>query len=372
MFKNEIFTGNLKDMFVDPDGPVTGLNFTVNTTAQHILVTWVNTTHAITINPQTNWTGVTSFTVNATDGIDFAVYTMIVEVSLHTYKISGTVTFEDAATHLVGVSNDSKVATLTFGTHAVTTDNVTFSYEITLDEGEYAVSIALNLPVNKTYNAATLRSGYVVPTIANVTMTADRTLDIVVEWQDAVEAATWADLDFEGAVIDDLGDSEFEITLEPLEASKDKAGFEDLTVYFVIRNEEDKDDDNIRFLMTWDETKGAFFLALDKDDLKNVSEGKLQYYFSDGDGQMSDVSEYEFNEKDENADIITVIVLIVLIVLVLIALVFIMRKPSEEGEAEKEEEGEEESEEKKCPGCGEAITEEDAEECPYCGESLEE
>ncbi|MCU0798706.1 MAG: Ig-like domain-containing protein [Candidatus Thermoplasmatota archaeon] len=373
MVRNQVLAQDLRELFYDPDGPLNGLNFTldVTMTSANVTISYDNATFEITITPEINWTGMTTFKVNATDGVDHETYTMTLHVNLPTYRISGKVTYQDSAMHLVNVSADKKVATLRIGAQTVTTDNVTYSYMLVLSEGTYTVSITLNLPSEKLYNESANRSGYLVPAINDIVLTSDLTRDILVAWKDHIvqNIANWSDLDIENVQFKEVK-SGWDVVV-PVK-DEDKIGYDELNITLIIRNKAGKDTDNNEFKMVWNSTSKEFSVSLDKESLENVSEGKLEYYFRDGMGHKSPVQKFEFKEKDEGAGIITVIVLIVLIILVLIALVFIMRKPSEE-EAEEPEASEDEAPEpRSCPGCNESITDADAKECPYCGEGLSE
>jgi len=375
MVRNQVLVQDLRELFYDPDGPLNGLNFTIDTTLTiaNVTVAYDNLTFDITITPETNWTGMTTFKVNATDGVDHETYTMTLHVNLPTYRISGKVTYQDSAMHLVNVSVDDMVANLTFGAQTVTTDNVTFSYELVLPEGTYTASIALNLPSDKIYDESAKRSGYMVPVLNDIVLTSAHTLDVLVPWKNHVEQniANWSDLDIDNVQFKEIKSGGWEVVL-PVK-DDEKTGYDRLNITLVIRNKAGKETDNNEFKMVWNSTSKEFSVSLDKESLENVSEGKLEYYFRDDMGQKSPVQKFEFKEKDEGAGIITVIVLIVLIILVLIALVFIMRKPSEDkGEDEPETTEDEASVQRTCPGCNESITDADAKECPYCGEGLTE
>ncbi len=373
MVRNQVLVQDLRELFLDPDGPMNGLNFTLDTTMTiaNVTVAYDNVTFDITITPGTNWTGMTTFKVNATDGLDHMIYTMKVSVNLPTYKVSGIVSYQDRSQHLVNVSMDQLVATLTFGTQTVMTDNATFSYELVLSEGTYKVSISFNLPSEKLYDEAANRSGYLVPVLNDIVLTSDLVLDVLVTWKDYVvqNMANWSDLDIDNVQFKEVK-SGWDVVL-PVK-DDDKIGYDELNITLIIRNKAGKETDNNNFAMVWNSTSKVFSVSLDKESLENVSEGKLEYYFMDDMGHKSPVKKFVFKEKDEGAGIITVIVLIVLIILVLIALVFIMRKPSEDEVEETEESEDDEVDSRACPGCKETITDGDAKECPYCGEELTE
>ena len=282
--------------------------------------------------------------------------------------ISGIVAYED----VVGVEADLANVTLTIGENTVSINETTGAYEIVLEAGTYAV--VLTIPVDLIYDEAAEKSGYVVPTLDDITLEEPLTLDITIEWMDYVPTvipATWADIDFTNAEIEKDG-GDFTVIVP---VNDTKGGYDQINVSFVIVNEEkeDEDDDVVEFAMVFNGTH--YTLTITKDDLDDVKKGKRLYRFEDSDDANNtytdDALEFEFREKDVEDGLITVIVLIVLIVLVLIALVFIMRKPAEE---EYEDEGDEEEEESErvCPSCGEIVEESDANECPECGEELEE
>lgn len=373
MVRNQVLVQDLRELFLDPDGPMNGLNFTLDTTmtSPNVTIAYDNVTFDITITPGTNWTGMTTFKVNATDGLDHMIYTMKVSVNLPTYKVSGIVSYQDRSQHLVNVSVDQLVATLTFGTQTVMTNNSTFSYELVLSEGTYKVSISLDLPSEKLYDEAGKRSGYMVPVLNDIVLTSDLVLDVLVTWKDYVvqNIANWSDLDIENVQFKEVK-SGWDVVI-PVK-DDDKIGYDELNITLIIRNKAGKDTDNNNYAMVWNSTSKVFSVSLDKESLENVSEGKLEYYFMDDMGHKSPVKKFVFKEKDEGAGIITVIVLIVLIILVLIALVFIMRKPSEDEVEETEESEDDEVDSRACPGCKETITDGDAKECPYCGEELTE
>jgi hypothetical protein len=357
VYKHELKTVNLSEYFADPDGPM--LNLSVNTTVSGALLTYDWETFMLTINPATNWTGTIDLEVNATDGIDYEVYTLTIEVILRSYEITGMVAFEEITGVMVNMSN---VTLTTGGNDVVIAEDNTFS--ITLEEGEYEV--VLTVPAMYLYIEGEEQSGYEIPTLENIVLDDDVTYDIDLTYkmyESPIPVATWDDIDFESKEITDRDDI-IEISIGV--KNDTYTGYGDITVQMVITD----GDDEYVFNMTWDDTAKEYVLELDEDDLEDVPEGKRKYYFTDGTDQTGE-AEYEFKEKDENANLITVIVLIVLIILVLIALVFIMRKPSEE-EFDEEEEEEEEEGERSCPSCGETVTDEEAGECPYCGEDLEE
>ncbi|MGA1820726.1 MAG: zinc ribbon domain-containing protein [Thermoplasmatota archaeon] len=359
VYKNTLKTVNLSEYFEDADGPM--LNLTVNTTVSGALLTYDWETFMLTINPATNWTGSIDVEINATDGIDHALYTLTIEVMLMSYEITGTLTFDEVTGVEVNMSN----ITLKIGGSVIAFNMTTGAFAITLEEGEYAVE--LTIPEMYLYSEDDERSGYLMPELENITLMGDTTYDIDVEYlvfEPQVEEATWDDIDWTTKTTKDV-DGNIEITVGVKD--ENKTGYENLDIQLIIKG---KGDDTFSFNMTWNPTDKLYTLELSEDDLEDVPEGKRDYYFTDG-TNVSPIYEYEFKEKDENANLITVIVLIVLIILVLIALVFIMRKPSEE-EFDEEEEEEEEEGERSCPSCGETVTDEEAEECPYCGENLGE
>lgn len=361
MFKNEPFTGNLSELFMDPDSEM--LNFTVNDTmAENVAVEYDWMTHTLTITPILNWTGTTTFMVNATDGIDYQEYTMNVEVILRSYEVSGTVTFEEVAGVDVNLSN----VTMMIGeTEVVLADDGTFS--VMIEEGDYEVT--LDIPDELTYSEADERSGYEIPVLDPINLTADETYDVSVsymEYNASSGEATWDDLDFENVEFDD--DDDLMVMLPVMEGTENYTGWDTFVVKLVIR---ESDDEELNFTMTWDDDNDRFTVTLTDDDLEDLGDGKKEYYFMNEDGtQTSEEEKYEFKSEDENAGPMTIIILVALILLVLVALIFIMRKPSEEDFDEEEDEEEEEG--RTCPGCGETITDDEAEECPYCGEDLEE
>ncbi len=366
LYENEAQTFNLSALFDDPDGP--DFNASVDTNVSYLLVTYDWETYDLSINPSTNWTGTVDLEVNVTDGVDYAVYTIPVNVILRSYAISGTVAYQEVD----GVETNLANVTLTIGENTVSINETTGAYEILLEEGIYAV--VLTIPEDLMYNEAAEKSGYVVPAIDDITLEGAFTLDITVVWMDYVPTvipATWADIDFAGAEIEKDGD-DFTVIVP---VNETKGGYDQINVAFVIVNEEkdDEDDDVVEFAMVFNGTH--YTLTIAEDDLGDVKDGKRLYRFEDSDDANNtytdDALEFEFKEKEVEDGLITVIVLIVLIVLVLIALVFIMRKPAEE---EYEDEGDEEEEESErvCPSCGEIVEEKDATECPECGEELEE
>ena len=354
VYKNELQTINLSEYFTDADGPM--LNLTVDTNVSGALLTYDWETFMLTINPATDWTGTIDVEINATDGEDYGVYTLTLDVMLRTYTVTGTIDFD-------GVDVDNATVTLTIGGMDVpVNEDGTFSY--TMDEGEYTVE--LDIPDMYLYDEAAEMSGLVIPDLVNLTLDGDMTYDIALTnttYESPVPIATWADIDFDTKEISDK-DGTIEVTVGV--TNDTYTGYGDIIVQLIIKDDEDE----YIFNMTWDAEMKKYVLELDEDDLEDVPEGDMKYIFTDG-TNVSDEFEYEFREKDENANLITVIVLIVLIILVLIALVFIMRKPSEE-EFDEEDEEEEEEGERSCPSCGETVTDEEAGECPYCGEDLEE
>ncbi|MGA1873581.1 MAG: zinc ribbon domain-containing protein [Thermoplasmatota archaeon] len=357
VYKNTLKTVNLSEYFVDADGPM--LNLTVNTSVSGALLTYDWMTYTLTINPATNWTGEIPVEINATDGEDFAIVTLTIEVILMSYEISGVLTFEDVE----GMTVNMSLIELTIGDAEVAVNATTGAFSVVLDEGTYAVE--LTIPGDYLYDEANEKSGYEMPELPDIELMDDVTYDIDVtykEYESPVPTATWADIDFNSKTIKDV-DGTIEVTVGVVNGSY--IGYENIALKLVIKG---NDDEKHTFNMTWNPTDEMYTLELTEDDLEDVPEGKREYHFTDG-TEMSDTYEYEFKEKDENANLITVIVLIVLIILVLIALVFIMRKPSEE-EFDEEEEEEEGEGERSCPSCGETVTDEEAEECPYCGEDL--
>jgi hypothetical protein len=356
VYKHELKTVNLSEYFGDPDGPM--LNLSVNTTVSGALLTYDWETFMLTINPATNWTGTIDLEVNATDGIDYEVYTLTIEVILRSYEITGTVTFAEMTGVMVNMSN----VTLTIGGNDVMIEE-DHTFSITLEEGEYEV--VLTVPEMYLYDEGMEQSGYELPTLEDIILEADVTYDIDLTYREYAVVASWDDIDWDSKEITDEDD-----TIEISIGVKDdnKTGYEDIVIQLVIIG---KDGKEYVYNLTWDPTTMKYVIELDEDDLEDVPEGDRQYYFRDTSEHESPTFNYEFKEKDENANLITVIVLIVLIILVLIALVFIMRKPSEE-EFDEEEEEEEEEGERSCPSCGETVTDEEAGECPYCGEDLEE
>ena len=366
LFMNEAQTFNVSALFDDPDGP--DFNASVDTNVSDILVTYDWETYALSITPPTNWTGTVDLEFNVTDGVDYAPYTIPVNVILRSYVISGIVAYEE----VTGVETDLANVTLTIGENTVSINETTGAYEIALEAGTYAV--IFTIPANLTYDEIAEKSGYVVPTLDDITLEEALTLDITIEWMDYVPTvipATWADIDFANAEIEKDGD-DFTVIVP---VNDTKGGYDQINVSFVIVNEEkdDEDDDVVEFAMVFNGTH--YTLSIAKDDLGDVKDGKRLYRFEDSDDANNTYTdeelEFEFKEKEVEDGLITVIVLIVLIVLVLIALVFIMRKPAEE---EYEDEGDEEEEESQrvCPSCGEIVEESDANECPECGEELEE
>jgi len=358
VYKNRPITIDLSTLFDDPDGPE--FNLTVNTTVSGALLTYDWETFMLTINPATNWTGSIDVELNVTDGVDHAPVTLPVEVMLMPFEISGTVTIEEGDLNLT-LTN----ITLTIGGQVVAINTTTGVYSVVLNEdGNYTVAISIEEEF--LYNEANETDGYVVPTLDNIVLTGDTTLDITIEWMEYVPStpvATWDDIDFENWKIKE--DDDLMIVTVPV-MNESLAGFEDIEVILVIID----GDEEIEFPMIWETTDKVFIVELDEDELENVSEGDVDFYFKGAGEDKTVTYSGEFKEKDENANLITVIVLIILIILVLIALVFIMRKPSEE-EFDEEEEEEEEGD-RTCPSCGETISDEEASECPYCGEGLEE
>ncbi|MCK5774000.1 MAG: hypothetical protein KAH57_09465 [Thermoplasmata archaeon] len=366
LFMNEAQTFNVSALFDDPDSME--FNASVDTNVSYLLVTYDWETYALSINPATNWTGTVDLEFNVTDGVDYAVYTIPVNVVLRSYAISGIVAY----TEVTGVETNIANVTLTIGENTVSINETTGAYEILLEEGSYTV--VLSIPADLIYDEATEKSGYVVPVIDDITLEGAFTLDITFVWMDFVPTvipATWSDIDFANVTVDPDGD-DFTVIV-PVDETK--GGYDQINVAFVIVNEEkdDEDDDVVEFAMVFNGTHYTLIVA--GDDLDDVKEGKRLYRFEDSDDANNtytdDALEFEFREKEVEDGLITVIVLIVLIVLVLIALVFIMRKPAEE---EYEDEGDEEEEESErvCPSCGEIVEESDATECPECGEELEE
>ncbi|MEA3558846.1 MAG: hypothetical protein U9R75_06280 [Candidatus Thermoplasmatota archaeon] len=360
-YYDETYTGNMVDLFDDPDD--VDLTFAVNVTADNLIIEYNETTMNFTISVANNWTGTSGFEVNATDGEDFVVVTIPVEVMEYSYTLTGVVSFEENATHnLTGFP-----MTLSIGGNAVEINQTTGAYEITLPEGEYEVIVALT--TDKLYDEASEKSGYLVPVFENVTFNATKTLDILVMWKDyepviVTEQATWADIDFTNAVGPSDGDDN-SITFS-IPVDETKTGYGDIVVALIIYDDENE----WEFNFTWIQGEMNYTLELTEEQLDDLSEGKLNYKFSDKDDNETTGIEYTFNKEKEDASLVTVIVLIVLIILVLIALVFIMRKPSEEFDEEEEEE--EEEGERTCPSCSETVSDEEAEECPYCGESMKE
>lgn len=360
VYKNDVFTGNLSALFEDPDSTV--LNFTVNATmAENIQVDYDWMTFGIVITPDENWTGTTTFKVNATDGVDYMEYTMTVEVILRSYTVTGTVDFEEIAGVEVNLTN----VTLMIGeTEIVIEDDGSFS--VVLPEGDYDVT--LDIPEDLLYSEEDEMSGYVIPTLDPINLTADETYDITVsymEYESATGEASWDNLDFENVEFDD--DDDLMVILPVKEGSENSTGWATFVVKLIIV---ESDDEKLNFTMTWDTTDKRFTITLTDDDLEDLGDGKKAYYFSNENGSLvSEEEKYEFKSEDENAGPMTIIILVALILLVLVALIFIMRKPSEEDFDEDEEEEEEEG--RTCPGCGETVTDDEAEECPYCGEDLE-
>ncbi len=362
LFKNEAQTFNLSALFVDADS--TDLNFTINATmAENVGVVYNWETFDLTLTPALNWTGTTQFNVTATDGVDEMEYTMTIEVILRSYTVSGAVSFaiEGAAVNLSNV-------TMMIGDNEVEFDD-NGNYTIVLLEGDYAVTITV-LPATLFYDAAVERSGYMMPEIGPINLTADETYNVAFTYEvyvSPVEEATWADLDFDNAVFSD--DDDLTVIVPVKEDSVNKTGFDALVVKLMIV---ESDDEELNFTMEWDATEKQFTIVLTGDDIDNLGDGKKEYYFTNEDGTVnSTVEKYEFKSKDDNAGPMTIIILVALIVLVLVALIFIMKKPSDEDFDEDEDE-EEEDEGRSCPGCGEVVTDDEAEECPFCGEDLEE
>jgi hypothetical protein len=360
VYRNRSKTVNLSALFDDADGPE--FNVTVNTTVSGALLTYDWETFMLTINPARNWTGSINVELNVTDSIDFALVTLPIEVMLMAYEISGTIMIDEGDLNLT-LEN----ITLTIGGQAVAFNTTTGAYSIVLDElGDYAVIIEIEEEF--LYDEAAEKDGYVVPTIGNILLMDNEVLDITIEWMEYVPTtpmATWDDIDFENWKIDE--DDDLVIVTVPV-LNESLEGYGDIIVILVIIVD---DEEELEFPMTWDNTDMVYVVELDEDELENVSEGDVDFYFKGAGDEKTNNYSGEFKEKDENANLITVIVLIILIILVLIALVFIMRKPSEE-EFDEEEEEEEEEGERTCPSCGETVTDEEAEECPYCGEDLEE
>ncbi|MFO8051926.1 MAG: Ig-like domain-containing protein [Thermoplasmatota archaeon] len=356
-YYDEIFTANLADLFYDPDS--TNLSFIVDTTAENLVIDYNETTHDIAISVENNWTGNSEFEVNVSDGEDYNVVMIPVEVQMHTYTLSGVVDYEDNETHgLEGV-----FVTLMVGETEVPVDNVTGEYSVELVEGEYSVSITLG--TDMIYDEEAGQSGYIAPELDNMTMDMDKTLDISIEWMEyteSAEEATWEDIDFDSAVKEEEDDT---LTFAIPVKNESRTGYGDLKVYLIIYDDEEE----WEFNFTWIESDMEYTLEISEDQMDDLPEGKLKYKYSDKAGNETSEMEYTFRDEKQDASLVTVIVLIVLIILVLIALVFIMRKPSEEFD---EEEEEEEEGERVCPSCGETIADEEAVECPYCGESLEE
>ncbi len=356
-YYDEIFTANLADLFYDPDS--TNLSFIVDTTAENLVIDYNETTHDIAISVENNWTGNSGFEVNVSDGEDYNVVMIPVEVQMHTYTLSGVVDYEDNETHgLEGV-----FVTLMVGETEVPVDNVTGEYSVELVEGEYSVSITLG--TDMIYDEEAGQSGYIAPELDNMTMDMDKTLDISIEWMEyteSAEEATWEDIDFDSAVKEEEDDT---LTFAIPVKNESRTGYGDLKVYLIIYDDEEE----WEFNFTWIESDMEYTLEISEDQMDDLPEGKLKYKYSDKAGNETSEMEYTFRDEKQDASLVTVIVLIVLIILVLIALVFIMRKPSEEFD---EEEEEEEEGERVCPSCGETIADEEAVECPYCGESLEE
>ncbi|MGA1866012.1 MAG: Ig-like domain-containing protein [Thermoplasmatota archaeon] len=359
VYKNTPLTVDLSEYFVDADGPA--LNLTVNETVSGALLNYDWETYMLSINPATNWTGTIDVEINATDGMDFEVYTITIEVILMSFTITGTLAFEAVE----GVDVNMSMVVLTIGGNEIDFDLTTGAFSIILEEGTYGVVLAI--PEEYLYDEDAEMSGYEMPELNDIELSSDLTYDIAVMYkvyESPIPTATWDDIDLESMTIKDV-DKNIEITVGVMNDTY--LGYVDIPLQFVIKG---NDDETFTFNLTWNPTDKIYTLELTEDDLKDVPEGKREYYLTDG-THTSATYKYEFKEKDENANLITVIVLIVLIVLVLIALVFIMRKPSEEEFDEEEEEAEEEGE-RTCPSCGETVTDEEADLCPYCGEGLEE
>ncbi len=360
VYRNETFTANLSALFKDPDS--TDLNFTVNTTmALNIVVEYDWMTYDLVITPAENWTGETSFKVNATDGIDHQEYTMTVLVTKRSYTVTGTVEFEEIAGVDVNLTN----VTLTIGeTTVVLEDDGSFS--VVLMEGDYTV--ALDVPQALLYSESGKVSGYIIPTLDPINLTTGETYEITVSYmvyEETSGVAAWEDLDFDNVEFDD--DDDLMVILPVLNGTGNKTGWDTFVVKLIIV---ESDDEEMNFTMTWNATMKQFAITLTSDDLDDLGEGKKNYYFSNENGSLvSPEEKYEFKGKNENAGPMTIIILVALILLVLVALIFIMRKPSEEDFDEDEEE--EEDSGRSCPGCGEGVTDDEAEECPYCGEDLE-
>lgn len=363
VYKNELKTVNLSALFDDPDGPA--FNVSLNTTVSGALLTYDWETFMLTINPATDWTGTIDLELNITDNLDYAIVTLPIVVMLRSYVVSGTVTLQAKEDLNISLAN----VTFMIGDNEVMINETTGAFEITLMEGNYT-TVEISLPEMYTYSMEDERSGYMIPTFPYLNLTDAFTYTIQMDWKEYVSpvpTATWDDIDFEN------WDIEFEddlvIVTVPVKNSS-LEGYGDLVVILVIDFEDDEDVD-LEFNMTWDDTEKMFTLELTEDEIENVTEGDMDFFFQDDGDKKSETFVDEFKKKDENANLITVIVLIVLIILVLIALVFIMRKPSEE-EFDEDEEEEEEQDERTCSSCGETVTDAEAEECPYCGEGMEE
>lgn len=358
---NTAYSGNLSTLFSDAEGDE--LNFTVNTSmANNVTIDYDWMTFEITITPEVNWTGDSEFEVNVTDGTDYNVVMVPINVMLEKFTISGQVSFEDQEGVMVNYSN----VTMMIGDMEVEL-NETGAYSVELDEGTYSVSLSL-VPASIVYDETAMQSGYDLAEMDDIVLSADMTKDINVMWKEyesPVEMATWADLDFDNVKFDE--DDDITVIVPILEGSENKTGFGDLVVILVI---EESDDEEFNFTLVWNADDMEFQYTLTEEDLEDLGEGKKNYYFTNG-TEMTSKEKYEFKSEDDGAGTMTIIILVALIVLVLIALIFIMKKPSDEDFDEDEEEDEEE-EGRTCPGCGEAVTDDEAEECPYCGEDLEE
>jgi hypothetical protein len=360
VYKNMIKTVDLSEYFEDADGPM--LNLTVDTNVSGALLTYTWETFMLEINPASDWTGTIDVEINATDGEDYAVYELTIEVVLMSYEITGTLTFEEIA----GVDVNMSMIVLKIGELEVPFNKTTGAFSVILEEGTYTVT--LTIPDMYLYDEAAEMSGYEMPNLEDIVLMEDETLTIDViykVYESPADVATWDDIDWDSKTITDE-DGTIIITVGVKD--ENKTGYGNITVQLVIVGNDDKE---YIFNMTWDPSTMKYVIELNEDDLKDIPEGDRKYYFRDTSEHETPIFEYLFKEKDENANLITVIVLIVLIILVLIALVFIMRKPSEE-EFDEEEEEEEEEGERSCPSCGETVTDEEAEECPYCGENLGE
>ena len=229
LYKNGGQTFNLSALFEDPDSEM--LNFTVNDTmTENVEVAYEWMTHMLTLTPAVNWTGTTTFMVNATDGIDYQEYTMTVEVILRSYTVSGTISFQAVD----GVSVNLTNVTFMIGENEVALDeNGSFSIEI--DEGDYDVT--LEIPDDLLYSMDDEMSGYEIPVLAPINLTGDETYDVTVsykEYESPVEMASWDDLDFENVEFDD--DDDLMVILPVMNGTEDnlvkfsqlESGFDEL------------------------------------------------------------------------------------------------------------------------------------------------